>query len=65
MDVGTVGAVRARRDRKSSVCARARAEARVPIRRVRGDGEDDDEGLVGGCAGRDEGGGGGAEDDEL
>lgn len=31
-----MGAVRARRDLKSWVWARARAEARVPIRRVRG-----------------------------
>lgn len=45
MDVETVGAVRARRDLKSSVWARARAEARVPIRRVRGG--EEEEGSVG------------------
>lgn len=39
IEVGVCGEVWARRERKSSVWARARAEARVPIRRVRGGGE--------------------------
>jgi uncharacterized protein YcfJ len=45
MVVMTVGAVRARSERKRSVCARARAEARVPIRSVRAVGG----GSIGAC----------------